>query len=179
VDTVTEDQLTQLIPVYEKLLTQDDLDGLWAWLERAGQGSESEKTAAWYIRGILMVFSDLAENGVTPFSRGRISPSRPKPPLQGIGVLAQLPDALSYLIGPAMKYGRYHFEEQMSQFLEHATPDEMEELAIIAERVLVNDHYQEVNCFLDQYSITDHEESANLYFLFGVLVVQPDRDYQS
>jgi hypothetical protein len=169
VEIVTEEQLMHLIPVYEKLLMQDELNGLWNWLERASQGSEFERGAAWYIGGILMVFSDLAENDVSPFSRKRISPSRPKAPLQGIGVLIHLPDTLSYLIGPAMKYGRYQFENQMSQFLEHATSDELEELAIIAERVLVNDHYPEVNRFLDRYRITEHEEAANLYFLFNVL----------
>jgi len=169
VENVTKEQLAHLASVHEKVLAQGDLESLWDWLEEAQHGSESEKKAAWYVGGILMVCSDLAESGVTPFSREQISPCRPKPPVQGIGVLAQLPGDLSYLIAPAMKYGRYHFEQEMFQFLEHATSDEMEELAMIAERVLLNDHYAEVNRFLDQYAITDYPEAANLYFLFGVL----------
>lgn len=169
VETITDEQLAQLVPVYETLLKQGDLDVLWDWLERARQGSESEKTAAWRIGGILMLFSDLAERGISPFSREWISPDRPKAPLQGIGVLAQIPDHLSYLVAPALKYGRYQFDQEIFDFLEHATSDEMEELAMTAERVLINNHYPEVNRFLDQYQITVYQEAAHLYYLFGVL----------
>jgi hypothetical protein len=88
---------------------------------------------------------------------------------QGIGVLSQLPDDLSYLIAPALKYGRFHPDVQMIQFLGRATSDELEELAMIADRVLANNHYPAVICFLDQYPIDVYQEAANLYFLFGVL----------
>lgn len=169
VDNVTKEQLSHLIPVYEKVRAQRELESLWDWLEKAEYGSESEKAAAWYVRGILMIFSDLAEDGVAPFSREQISACRPRSPLRGIGVLTQLPEALSYLVAPAMKYGRYQFEQEIFQFLEHATSDEMEELAMTAERVLANNHYPEVNRFLDRYDLTVYREAANLYFLFGVL----------
>ncbi len=169
VENVTREQLAQLVAVYKTVLEQDDLESLWDWLDTAANGSEPEKAAAWHIRGIIMVLSDLAENGVAPFCQERVNPCRPKPPLQGIGVLAQLPESLSYLIDPALKYGRYQCEEEMSRFLEHAPPDEMEALAMIAERVLINDHYPHVNRFLNRHSIVDYEEAARLYFLFGVL----------
>jgi hypothetical protein len=168
-DNVTDKQLVVLGRVYEKVLAQDDVEDLWDWLEDAEQGFEAENAAAWHVCGILMVFSELAERDKMPFSRERISPCRPRPPIQGIGVLAQLPEELSYLVAPALKYGRYQFDQQMLEFLEHATADEMDELAAIAERVLLNDHYPEVSCFLDQYSIVDYEEASRLYFLFGVL----------
>lgn len=45
----------------------------------------------------------------------------------------------------------------------------MEELASIAERVLIHGDYAKVIHFLDSHRITDSEEAANLYFLFGVL----------
>lgn len=40
---------------------------------------------------------------------------------------------------------------------------------MIAERVLINKHYPQVDHFLDRYSIVDHEEASRLYFLFGLL----------
>ena len=45
----------------------------------------------------------------------------------------------------------------------------MEELAAIAERVLLNDDFPRVLAFLDEYPITDTHESACLYALFGVM----------
>jgi hypothetical protein len=169
VENVTDAQLAQLRAVYERLLSQNDLNALWDWLERIKSDSESEIGAAWHVQGILMVLSDMAERGIEPFSRQQISPCRPKPLREGIGVLAHLPDHLAYLIAPALKYGRYHFDDEIFQFLENATESEMDELAAVAERVLINGHYAEVNRFLDGHSMTEYPEAADLYFLFGVL----------
>lgn len=85
------------------------------------------------------------------------------------GVLADLPDDLRYLIAPALKYGRYQFDADIFKFLDRATGTEMEELAAVAERVLLNDHYSPVTAFLRLYPITEYEQSARLYFLFGIL----------
>lgn len=85
------------------------------------------------------------------------------------GILVELPDELSYLVESALEYGRFQLDEHIFNFLDSATPKQMQELASIAERVRLNDHYPAVNRFLDQYPITDHEQAACLYFLFGVL----------
>ncbi len=85
------------------------------------------------------------------------------------GILNELPGELSYLVEPALEYGRFQFDEHIFNFLDTATPEQMEELASVAERVRLNDHYPAVNRFLDQYPITDHEQASCLYFLFGVL----------
>jgi hypothetical protein len=45
----------------------------------------------------------------------------------------------------------------------------MTQLAGVAERVLQNNHFPLVMRFLNKYEITDHEESAKLYFFFGLL----------
>lgn len=86
-----------------------------------------------------------------------------------LGILAELPDELSYLVEPALEYGRFQFDEHIFSFLDSATPEQMDELASIAERVRLNDHYPAVNRFLDQYPVTDYEQASCLYFLFGVL----------
>lgn len=85
------------------------------------------------------------------------------------GILAQLPADLHYLIYPAMRYGRHQFDDAIFDFLAHATTDEMDELAALAERVLLNNDYPRVNSFLDDHPITDSEEAARLYFMFGVM----------
>ena len=85
------------------------------------------------------------------------------------GILTELPDELSYLVKPALEYGRFQFDEHIFNFLDSATSEQMDELASVAERVRLNDHYPAVNRFLDRYPITDHEQASCLYFLFGVL----------
>ncbi|MBP87789.1 MAG: hypothetical protein CMJ64_13880 [Planctomycetaceae bacterium] len=70
---------------------------------------------------------------------------------------------------PAFKYGCYQFADDVFDFLDHATEGQLNELTNVAKRVLENKHYSDVSKFLDKYPITDHEEAAALYFLFGVL----------
>jgi len=86
-----------------------------------------------------------------------------------IGALDHLPPELKYLIRPAFKFGRHQFDSSMFNFLDRASRSDMQELSEIADRVKTNNHYDDVNEFLDRYSMTDHEECANLYFLFGVM----------
>ncbi|WP_442506022.1 hypothetical protein SH528x_004842 [Novipirellula sp. SH528] len=91
------------------------------------------------------------------------------PRLTDPGILTELPDELSYLTQPALEYGRFQFDDHIFDFLESATPRQLDELAAVAERVRINDHYPDVNRFLDKHPITDQEQSACLYFLFLVL----------
>jgi hypothetical protein len=85
------------------------------------------------------------------------------------GVLLKLPSDLHYLIGPALRYGKYHWDHLIFDFLDRATETEMGELAALAERVLWNDDYPRVLAFLDEYPITDSYEAACLCNLFGVM----------
>jgi hypothetical protein len=88
-----------------------------------------------------------------------------------IGVLAKLPEELDYLIDPALKYGVHQTDDDHFDFLHRATPDEMEELASVAERYRLSEHHDQVADFFDAYPITDHAESAMLYWLFGLMGV--------
>lgn len=87
----------------------------------------------------------------------------------GLPILDLLPEDLKYLIKPAMEYGCHHIDDDIFDFLDRATEREMEDLATIAERVLIRGDYARVIAFLDKHPITDSDEAANLYFLFGVL----------
>jgi hypothetical protein len=88
---------------------------------------------------------------------------------KSIGVLVNLPPELDYLIEPAMKYGVYQTEDEKAGFLKTATSKQLEELRRVAERLRAGDDNHLVSIFLDRYPITKYEESANLYFLFGVM----------
>jgi hypothetical protein len=86
------------------------------------------------------------------------------------GILLQLPTDLHYLISPAMRYGsKCQWDHEIFEFLDNASEEEMDELATIAERVLLNDDFPRVHAFLNEYPIDKWNESACLYGLFGAL----------
>ncbi|MEM9704054.1 MAG: hypothetical protein AAF907_16560, partial [Planctomycetota bacterium] len=91
----------------------------------------------------------------------------PHPPDETI--LNRLPPDLHYLIGPALKYGRHQFEMDMLAFLDSASEDQLSELQAVAERHARQDDFEKVTAFLDQYPITEYDDAARLYFLFGVM----------
>lgn len=84
------------------------------------------------------------------------------------GVLSKLPPDLHYLIEPVLRCA-CRSESDAFEFLDRATKAEMDNLAMIAERVLKNDHYPQVLTFLRTHQMTDYDECAQLYFFFGVL----------
>ena len=85
------------------------------------------------------------------------------------GSFAYLPAELEYLIEPAMTYGVLQFDDDVDRFLERATEEDLESLARVAECIHLNHHDDLIGSFLDDYPITEYSESANLYFLLGVI----------
>jgi len=68
-----------------------------------------------------------------------------------------------------MRYGVHQFDEQMDTFLHSVPAAVIEELARLADKVRLNNHYPRVNEWLEAHKITEHEEAARLYFLFGLM----------
>jgi hypothetical protein len=87
---------------------------------------------------------------------------------EGSGVLAHLPSELHYLIEPVLRYACAN-EMEIFSFLDRMGEEEKAELGRIADRVLKNNDYPKVLRFLAKNEITDHVESAKLYFFFGLL----------
>ena len=91
--------------------------------------------------------------------------SSPRP--VGLGRLADLPEELKFLAEPAARY-RFECEAQVLRFLDHATDDEIEELAALAERVRLERLYPKVLRLLDN-ELYDTWEGMWLYLLFGAM----------
>lgn len=89
--------------------------------------------------------------------------------MKGLGALKTLPPEIAYLAKPAIKYGRYQFDDDIANFLTSASKEEFDELKRIADKCKRGGHYVIVNKWLDEHNITQYEEAARLYFLFGVL----------
>ncbi|MEM6798668.1 MAG: hypothetical protein AAF589_04070 [Planctomycetota bacterium] len=95
-----------------------------------------------------------------------------------VGCLKELPSELAYLAEPAMRYGVHQFDNDIDRFLSNASNEQLDELAALADRVKINDHYPEVNEWLDDHGIDKYKEAANLYFLFGIMDAA-DLDFES
>ena len=63
-----------------------------------------------------------------------------------IGVLANLPRELHYLIEPAIKYGQQNARERCD-FLQNAQPEDREELARVANHYRTSEHHDAVGDF--------------------------------
>jgi hypothetical protein len=68
-----------------------------------------------------------------------------------------------------MKYGIHQDDVRRAKFLRRATTDELNELAHVAEHYRLSEHHDLIGDFFDAYPITEHPESANLYWLFGIM----------
>lgn len=85
------------------------------------------------------------------------------------GSFVHLPLELEYLIEPAMTVGVNHFDADINRYLDNATDEQWESLESLSEKIHQKGHMEAIDLFLDEYSITEYKESANLYFLFAVM----------
>jgi len=153
-------QLDSIRSLIGEILQRNHLSAIESWCGNMRSGRPSEKALAWHVSRVLIVAAEMDE---------RLRSRSDKPEIEDPGVLDRLPESLSYLIKPALRYGKYQSENSIADFLESANNHQFNELKMLADRVLENRDYSTVLQFLDEYSIEQHEESARLYFLFLVL----------
>lgn len=79
-----------------------------------------------------------------------------------------MPQHLDYLGLAALRY-RLDSEDEAFAFLDKVKDSDLEELAILADRVLMRNDYPEVNAFLDEYPLDKFQQCAWLYFVFLLL----------
>lgn len=89
-------------------------------------------------------------------------------PLQ-MAVFGRLPSEPQYLIEPARKYRDIQYGEQLANFAQAITPEQLQDLTRIADCYRNNDHEIALQKLLDEYPIDEDEDSARLYFLFWVI----------
>jgi hypothetical protein len=82
------------------------------------------------------------------------------------GELLKLPADMHYLIGPALRYGQYQWDDDIFDFLDRASEAEMAELAALAERVLWNGDAPGVTAFLNEHPMTESDDVARLHYMF-------------
>lgn len=143
VERMTPEQFCCLTLLHAEIMQRDDALAITAWCESTLDGTQEEKNAAGRICGILSIIDQLAENEITPFCNAPLEKPEPKPFDETPEL--QLPHELEYLIGPALHFGeRYQSELQMTRFFEEASPQERDQLAVLAKRVRQNDDWPKV-----------------------------------
>ena len=113
------------------------------------------------------------------YRTGEPPPPIPRPPVEkrrvaaptdhlSPGALTRLPADLHYLIDPALSFSCRTVSDILV-CVANLDEEKREELALIADQVLLYGHYRRVGEFLKQYPITEYDECAKLYFFFGLL----------
>ncbi|TWT39913.1 hypothetical protein KOR42_50590 [Thalassoglobus neptunius] len=128
-ETLGTDDLDQLIPVYHELCREDNNTQILEWCERAKNGSDQQKQAAFHLQGFLLVFQQLGQRGIQPFSTKVIEFAFLDDSLE----LTSLPTDLSYFREELTKYQELNSDDQIGEWLSYCSADELdclEELAI-------------------------------------------------
>jgi hypothetical protein len=119
---------------------------------------------------LLFLFSALARQGTHPFCDGAIKLESTAPTLNWSKLAAQI----GYLAGPAEKYCKYQFDEEVSEFLANMSAQERQELSEVADRL--SQHWDAVDLFLKQFQMAEHPEAAHIHFLGHLIALLHDAD---
>jgi hypothetical protein len=88
---------------------------------------------------------------------------------------SKLPPTLAYLVGPAEKYGHYQFEDRIFEFLRGMSEPDKQELTVLVQRTIPDN--DEIDRWLDEYSMTKHREAALVYFFQHLLALGNDAGF--
>lgn len=119
--------------------------------------------------GLLCLFQQLGRLGIAPFCDGLVRPQKAKETLDW----SKLPSSLSYLAGPAERYGRLQFDDPVYEFLQDLmTPAEQLELRALNQRWLQDE--KAIDAWLDEFRMTEHPEARLVYFTGYLLAIGSD-----
>ena len=156
-------QISELADAYREIERREDSFAISHWLNTTPPSEQGRGE----FRPMLMLFylfEELAQQNVPPFNDGvvRLYPE-PDPKLDW----TKLPPDLSYLAGPAAKYGHYCNIFTVAERINRMTPEEKEELAVVARRVIEDD--DGIREWQKKFDMLEHPEAERIHFLFGVI----------
>lgn len=161
IDRLTQYDLDQLSAIYCEIERREDVYALSQWMdEKADDGLAQSRHQ---VKMLFALFYGLAAKGIQPFSSRRVEWTRVDKPLDW----RIIPEELRYLAEPARRYGQFQFSDQIDEFLDAMTPQQLAELQEVRKRV--NRDLEKINCFLGKVSLSEHREAALVYFLIALL----------
>jgi hypothetical protein len=163
VDALSARDIEALAAAYDEVVSRQDTRGIAEWLHKEGSTDPAHITNSAF--NIFAIFEVLAGRGKQPFASRRADVLSIE--IEEVFDWSKLPEELEYLAEPAAKYGKHQFENQMDHFLENATEAEIEEIAVLAERVRFD--WDRIQRWLDEYELTKHPEAAAVHALTGIM----------
>lgn len=165
VSTITKHDLAELAEVYLKIADRDDISPLSQWYFSESK-RVPDRNAKWVASQIFALFDGLAAAGVEPFSSGIVRLL--DPPREHIG-WTSLPPELSYLIGPAERYGCWESDRELAEILESITDDEKEELQAMYRKIDQEKHLPLINEWMRTHPINQFREPEMMHsMLYGL-----------
>src|SRR5438270_146490 len=106
-ETLTEDDIEPLRQLYAEISAKGHGPRINRWHQSHWGTCPAETT--WPVYGLLILFAQLAELGIAPFSDGVVCPLQ----TDEAETLdwSKLPPSLRYLAGPAERYGSLQFDD--------------------------------------------------------------------
>ncbi len=169
VDSVTDEQIRELSAAYHLINFRGDAPAISRWIDHCFEFRNNvpklEFDFSSKVGQLLLLFQYLGDRGIQPFaSRAVQYVEQTKAP-----DWSNLPGDLHYLIELAEEYGVYSNEEDVITFLNRAHPNDLEKLAIAAERMRLNGHIELVNQWLKRFPLDKHPEAWLIHCLLTVM----------
>jgi len=168
-DQITAEQKSDLAAAYHEIESKGDSLPISSWVRDCSKNkdavSEGEHEFSCEVGQLFVLFKQLAERGVSPFTSGNVRyiEIQKKPNWDNV------PTEIAYLAEAARAYAKYQTEGEMLDFLEKASEDDMEMLTRTAEKMRLNGHLAILNNWLDRYMDGEHQEAWIVYCLLGLM----------
>jgi len=159
IDTLSNAEMAEIAKTYCEIERRKDSKEISEWvLNRANDDDPAQRR----VFLLFVLFQALAERGIEPFSSGSVQFQSDPPKFDW----SKLPPSIAFLAKPAEEYGRYQFPGEVDRFFRRITKEELKELKQLAR--VCRENKKVISDFL-ALPMTEHPESAYVYFLLGVL----------
>jgi hypothetical protein len=157
----SQDEITSLSRAHTTLAKRTDLPVFWQWLFH---DHSSKMELGNRVARLFAKFDLLTKEGVEPFVSSGLHMGQPERDLDW----SKLPQDLAYAREPAEKYGGYQFDAKVQEFFENASDQQLKELREFTAKVRRQNDEPKFKEWIRSFRMTDHPESALVYFLFGL-----------
>ena len=169
-ETLSTNAIDALRNLYVEIRTKGHGPLINQWHHHQSETGTCPPETTWPVYGLLCLFAQLGDLGVSPFDDGAVRPTEPPQPELDWN---KLPAPLRYLAGWAEVYGAYQFDQPILDFLHsRMTPEERAELRTLRQRY--TDDAAAIDRWLDEYPMTKHREAALVYFTGHLLGLGAD-----
>lgn len=165
VENIGPDDLALLSSAYAAILKKNHSEAVSMWTSAEPSSKVPERNARWTTTQLLFIFDRLANKRMSPFDSRQVKYIERK---KKTANWLDLPEEVSYVIPYAKQYGAYD-DDTADPIIDAMTGDDLNELAMVAERMRMNGHARILRDWKLRFPITEYIESAMLNSLIRLL----------